>query len=275
MPKPSLKEPTDEEKQQIEEIRAKFQREVNTNPDLYHVKDIEKVLSNDWEVHRFLLAADGNLDNGLNRLISAMKWRKQFAVRDLTENDFPQEFYKMLLFGKARNGSTLVITRSKYYIPISEWRQLFKNFSVFILEWLDVNNSGNGITVLIDCRDTGLANADFDFICFLKPIQSKYFPCLIKMHLNCEIPWILNSIAHFILSLMSEKTRKLIFFIKKSQLFDYISEDEIPQFLGGSQTNIYSWLPSGSVSAEEIAQRVGISNKSLNKFVSHLRPLLE
>jgi hypothetical protein len=74
---------------------------------------------------------------------------------------------------------------------------------------------------------------------------------------------------------MPEKTRKLIFFIKKSQLFDYISEDEIPKFLGGSQTNTYSWLPSGSVSAEEIAQRVGISNKSLNKFVSHLRPLLE
>ncbi len=54
-----------------------------------------------------------------------------------------------------------------------------------------------------------------------------------------------------------------------------ISEDEIQEFLGGSETNTYSWLPSGSVSAEEIAQRVGISRKSLKKFVSYLRPLLE
>jgi hypothetical protein len=53
-----------------------------------------------------------------------------------------------------------------------------------------------------------------------------------------------------------------------------LSEYEIPQFLGGSQTNTYSCLPSISVSAEEIAQRVGISRKGLKIFVSHLRPLL-
>jgi hypothetical protein len=42
---------------------------------------------------------------------------------------------------------------------------IVKKFFVYILEWLDVNNSGNGITILVDCRDTGLANQALTAIC--------------------------------------------------------------------------------------------------------------
>ena len=275
MSKPSLIEPTDDEKQAIIEMRSGFKSEFSSNPDLYYDRDFLMVLENDWEVHRYLLAADGDPKAGLKRLIDSMKWRKALAVWDMTETDFPKEFFEMLRLGKARDGSTLIISRAQYYIPINEWRELFKKFFVFVMETLDKMNTGKGLTVLVDCQDSGLSNVDFDFIMFLKPIQSKYYPGLLKLQLNCDIPWILTSISQVILSLMPAKTRKLMTFVKRSQLTDYINEDNIPSYLGGTGISLMSWTPSDCQSAEEVAQNQSFSNKNLQKLVSHLRPLLD
>ena len=273
MSKPSLIEPTDDEKQFIIEMRSGFHSEFMTHPDLYYQKDFLRVFENDWEVHRYLLAADGDPKAGLKRLIDSMKWRKQLAVWDMCETDFPKEFFQLIRLGRARDGSTLVISRAQYYIPLNEWRDLFKKFFVYIMEWLDRHNSGKGITVLVDCRDSGLSNVDFDFILFLKPIQSKYFPFLLRNQLNCDIPWILSSVSQFILSLLPEKTRKLMTFVRRSQLTDYISEDNIPKYQGGNGRENYRWITTNSVSAEEVANRLHFSQKNLNKLVLHLRPL--
>ncbi|XP_054160606.1 motile sperm domain-containing protein 2-like [Oppia nitens] len=274
--KPSLKEPTDDEKEAIIQMRDAFQSEVTENPDLYYKKDVERVLTNDWEVHRYLLAADGNISAGLTRLTNSMKWRKQWSVWDMCEQDFPREFYQMLRFGRADNGSVLVISRAQFYIPIDEWRELFKKFYIFVLESLDRQNTGDGVTILFDLRDCGICNVDLDFIWFLKPIQSKYYPMLLKLQLNCDIPWVLNSISQLILSLMPEKTRKIMLFVKREELQQYIRPEYIPVYLGGTGSDNTSWKPDNCLTAEEmVTQRPEITDKSLAKLLKHINPLIK
>ena len=274
MPKPSFVEPTDDEKLTIKEMRSRFHSEFVTHPDLFCLKDVERVFDSDWEVHRYLLAADGDFKAGMTRLINSMKWRKQMAVWDMSENSFPQEFYQMLRLGRARDGSIIVFSRAQFYIPLNEWRELFKKFFIFVMEWLDRQNTGNGITIVIDCRDSGLSNVDFDFIWFLKPIQSKYYPFLLKCHLSCDIPWILNSVSQLVLSLMPEKTRKLMYFVKRSQLTEFATEDNIPMYLGGTGNQVWQWVPTNCLTVQQVAKRLNLTNKYLLKLESHLRPLL-
>jgi len=275
MPAPSLIEPTDDEKQAIIEMRDGFQTEFNTNPDLYYRKDMELVMNNDWNVHRFLLAADGDTGAGLTRLTNAMKWRKHWAVWEMCEQDFPKEFYQMLRFGRAANGSILVVTKAQFYIPLNEWRELFKKFFIFMMETLDRQNSGAGITILCDLRDCGLFNVDLEYIWFLKPIQSKYYPMLLKQQLSCDIPWVLNSISQLIVSLMPEKTRKIMYFVKRNDLLEYAPKEYIPQYLDGTGSKNYSWIPSDCLDAINLAKRAGISDKAVKKLVTHMHPLID
>jgi len=275
MPVPSLRVPTAQEYEAIAQIRSAFEAEFKCNPDLYHKSDVDRVLENDWTVHRFLLAGDGTASAGLTRLINAMKWRKEWAIHEMSETDFPKQFYQMMRFGRARNGSTVVLTRAQFYIPLNEWRELFKKFFVFVLETLDRQNTGAGITVVLDLRDCRLFNVDFDFVWFVKPIQSKYYPFLLRQQLNCDIPWILSSVSQFILSLMPQKTRKLMHFIKLCELSDHVMEEYIPVYMGGTGVRNYSWIPDTCTGAEELAKSLDLTEKNLKKLMSHLVPLVE
>jgi hypothetical protein len=264
---PSLKEPTDNEKQLIPKLREIFLNEVNKELELYYSEDIEKVINNDWSVHRFLLSAKGDINDGLNRMKNAFKWRKKFGVREIKETDFPQEYYRMLKYGMARDGSQLLIGQSKYHMPLSEWKNNFKKFTISIIEYLDNKNDGKGVTIIMDVSDSGYSNVDFDLAMFLRPIHGKYYPQLIKIHLLTEIPWIISNILWILLSLLPEKTRQTIKIVKKEELIEYVAEDQLPDSLGGKDNKLISLLPKDAPNAEEVAQRLGISKKSLDQFI--------
>jgi hypothetical protein len=196
-----------------------------------------------------------------------------FGVREIKETDFPQEYYRMLKYGMARDGSQLLIGQSKYHSPLSEWKDNFKKFAIFIIEYLDNKNDGKGVTLLMDVSDSGYSNVDFDLALFLRPIHGKYYPQLIKIHLLTEIPWIISSILWIMLSLLPEKTRKTIKVVKKEELIEYIAEDQLPDSLGGEDNKLISLLPKDAPNAEEVAQRLGISKYSLDKFILHFESI--
>jgi hypothetical protein len=206
-------------------------------------------------------------------MINAYKWRKKFGVREIKATDFPQEYYRILKFGIARDGSQLMIGQSKYHLPISEWKDVAKKFVISIVEYLDNKNDGKGVTLVIDASDSGYSSVDLDLAMFLRPIHGKYYPQLIKIQLLTEIPWIINNILGFMLSLLPEKIRKTIKIVQKEQLIEYIAEDQLPDSLGGKDNKLISLLPKDAPSAEEVAQRLGISKKSLNKIILHFESI--
>ena len=275
MSEPVLREPTDDMKKSIEEMRSGFQSEFLIHRSLYAQQDFNRLFHEDWHVLRYLMASNDNPEAGLKRLINSMKWRKERGVWDITEKDFPKEFFEMIRFGKAKDGSTLVITRAQYYIHVKGWQELWKKFYIFVLEWLDRHDTGEGVTILIDCNSSTLSNVDFDFIWFIKPIQSKYYPFLIRKQLICDIPLNLMSVSQLIRSLMPEKTRKIILFLNDCrQLKEYIRGDNIPIYMGGTGDGLRPWTPeSDCLSVTEFGKRFNYSEKSIKKICSHLRPL--
>ena len=55
--------------------------------ELFHPKDIEMVKSNDWWIERYF-TNNRTEEEATRALINAMEWRKEFGVRNLTEDDF-------------------------------------------------------------------------------------------------------------------------------------------------------------------------------------------
>ena len=55
--------------------------------ELFHPKDIEMVQSNDWWIERFFMG-NRTEQEATSALITAMEWRNDFGVNNLTEDEF-------------------------------------------------------------------------------------------------------------------------------------------------------------------------------------------
>src|SRR5579885_1395090 len=65
------------DKKLIEEVRNKVINEIYpSEPQLFDLRDIERLKKYDWAVARFLLQSYLKSDVALQRLVEALKWRK-------------------------------------------------------------------------------------------------------------------------------------------------------------------------------------------------------
>ena len=71
-------------KEAIGNIRNKFLAQTQQNPNKYHMKDVERVKTNDWSIERFLLV-NKNEETAFAALIKTMEWRKSYGVNDFTD----------------------------------------------------------------------------------------------------------------------------------------------------------------------------------------------
>lgn len=131
---------TYERKQElIENIRQAFLRLISENADeqeQFDALDIERVKQFNWIIERHLMNTNWKNDLAFENLIENLRWRKQFGVNQLKEEDFPSEFYKSGSFFDYETdklGHSMIYIRGRLHKKISDWTPLFKKFFVFIV----------------------------------------------------------------------------------------------------------------------------------------------
>lgn len=135
---------TYERKQElVENIRQAFIRLIESNDeekDQFDELDIEKVKKFNWTIERHLLNTNWKHDLAFENLIENLRWRKEFGVNQLKEQDFPAEFYRSGSFFDYETdklGHSIIYIRGRLHKKISDWTPLFKKFFVFIVNKIE------------------------------------------------------------------------------------------------------------------------------------------
>ena len=137
----------------VEAIRKRFLLEIDTNPYLYDPIDVERCRSEDWQIEKFLLEK-GTPDEAYKALVKAMKWKKSFGVHQRDQR-YPKEFYEILNFERYsvnKQGQTCVWIVLRNYRKVSEFKELFQQFSAYLFESLDRLVGNASFITMVDAQ---------------------------------------------------------------------------------------------------------------------------
>jgi len=264
----------------VTELRNRFLSHITTNKDKFEEQDIEQIRKNDNLLKRFLQAKKANVDEALKQVISSLQWRKTYGINHLTEESFPREYFQMgciFPYGKDVNGATNIIFRIKANKKIGEWTELIKKYIAYLIDQENQRferNETNGICIVFDCNGAGIMNVDIDLLQFIVTTLRDHYPYVLKSVVVNELPWILNYVFKLVMSWLPKEQQELLHLVSFKDLNQYIAADQLPDFMKGTNTAPYKECPKTAPSAEEVAQKLNIKKKDLEKLQNHLEPYI-
>src|SRR5580700_8641996 len=107
--------------EQIDEVRRKFLSDYEKDKDLYDIEDVNRVKRSRWQVERYLIWKNGDVQAAVEALIVTMRWRKSFPTHPIstsTDTTFPQEFWKtggVSIYSKNNKGQPILLMRIKVH----------------------------------------------------------------------------------------------------------------------------------------------------------------
>ncbi|CAG2166688.1 unnamed protein product [Oppiella nova] len=128
------------------------------------------------------------------------------------------------------------------------------------------------LTLLLDCKDSGVKNADMDFMKFAHRVLNDYYPGLVNAGLIYKLPKVMEAIYKLVKSWLNEEQEKFCYLITRKTIGEYASPQDLPDFLLGTNQEPYRTVPDGAPTAHELAERLGIKVEKADKLVKHLEP---
>ena len=279
---------------QIEIIRNEIKDRVSKEaPDIFDDRDLNKLMTDNFYVGRFWIHAffiPGNrIENTVNLVFSAFKWRKDFGVNDISEEDLDNELLdkgSLYYHNRDKLGCRLLVFSIRKHSRDARKVEAMKKMLIYILERLDSEEGGKRITIIFDSESAGLGNFDLELVKFLIHVLINFYPNFVNKILVFEMPWILNTAWKMIKSLLPPPAVARIQFVNKTSIKNLIAVQQLPLSWGGEDDWEYDWASfigggggGGVVGGGESPGPGGykISPGSLLKFVpvSKSRDLLE
>jgi len=242
---------------QVESIRRRVNEEArNVGLEKFYQLDLDKMGNNDWYVKRFFMHVfdlpGDQEDEAVNMIVNTFKWRKELGVNDIKfENLNKLAFEKGALYthNRDKDGKRLLIFDVKRHIKGVEKMEDMKKFFVYYMERIDREENGDRITVFFDCSNCGLKNMDMEFIQFIINCFKDYYPWMLNYILVFEMPWVLNAAWKIIKAWLPAAGVKLIKFLTKSNLSEYVDEQNALEAWGGSDPWVYDCETEMSLAA--------------------------
>ncbi|GIY28184.1 motile sperm domain-containing protein 2 [Caerostris extrusa] len=192
----------------------------NGNYDDYEEADIERIRTDDKYCNRFILHKKGKFEEALEMVDEALRWRKSFGVKD-------------------KEGNPIIMILVRYHKKAPEFAKELRRFVIYWVELMEEQTKGGQMTVIMSCVGAGLSNLDLDLIKFLITLFRSYYPDSLAHILIYEMPWILHPAWKIIKAWLPEDFVDKIKFIKKDSIQDYVSADNLPVDMGGTNTTEY------------------------------------
>jgi hypothetical protein len=256
----------------VSEIRHKFLSEVESNPDLYHDIDVERVRTEDWQVERYVIRHE-TVDKAYEALVAAMQWKKSFGVHDRTDTYFPRELVYVIGYepqSRDREGRVVRWSVLRHYKKISDFSPLILQFTAHLVESLDREAGNMGYVSVVDIKGTGYANCDMTLTLAMIDFM-RHYPLGPRLSVCMDLPWILKGVAKVIISLLPKSYRNKVKIINGNQLDEYLDAEEIPVTFGGKRVTTTSCVDHMPSLRE--CRHLGFSKKQMDKFYDTYRDL--
>eukprot|EP00091_Calanus_sinicus_P021438 TRINITY_DN6356_c0_g1_i1.p1 TRINITY_DN6356_c0_g1~~TRINITY_DN6356_c0_g1_i1.p1 ORF type:complete len:183 (-),score=77.19 TRINITY_DN6356_c0_g1_i1:327-827(-) len=144
----------------LEGVKNKIEDE---GKELFHEKDIDKLLSGDKYVTRFWIHTffmPGNrVENTVNMVINTFKWRKEFGLHDISEKMLDDKLKnKGALFSRNRDkdGYKILVFCIRKHVKDPKNMQSMKEFFVYMLNRIEREEDGRKITIIFDSENASI-----------------------------------------------------------------------------------------------------------------------
>ena len=101
---------------------------------------------------------------------------------------------------------------------------------------------------------------------FIVNTFSTYYPKLFDGILVHELPFLLQYVFKLVQSWLPEDDRKFFHLTSKKNLNEFVSKEQLPKFMGGTNSDPFQTVPKDVVTAEEFVKRVGLKPKDAEKL---------
>ncbi|XP_022242913.1 motile sperm domain-containing protein 2-like [Limulus polyphemus] len=215
--------------------------------DNYDQRDIERLMQDNWYCARFIKHQRDDIENSLNMIREALKWRKEMEIHDLGEHNLYAEYFSLgatFPYNCDKAGFRILVMRVKLHTKNAATMLEQKKFVAYWIEKLDHETNGGKISILMDFSDSGFSNMDMELTFYIVSLFKYYFPFALGYVYVYEMPWLFNACWKIIKNLLPEEATVRFKFINKSSIGEYIAVDQLPIHLGGSCPRDYAILQS-------------------------------
>ena len=274
----------------IQEIRARFEAELQTNSltvhQSFHPVDIERVKGEDWQIERYLLEANGNVDVAYSSLIRTLTWKASFGggVHNSTEADFPSEFYHLYGVEKLNcsgsgdlsdlYGRPIFMESFKRQRRFAQLETAFQRLVAVSMETMDRitfgtggNDKKEGMCYLGDFTGTPLTSLDVSLAKFRVELLNDHYPLLARRIILHNVPYLLKPVLKMIIAtcLRPSIRQAVVFTSSTEQLQEYISLEVLPVELGGRRAK--RSYPQGTVPLRKCYERFGLKEDFVEYYL--------
>lgn len=232
---PRLRDP--ETRDCVLKVRELFLEQHKKEPELYYEEDVQLVRDCKFILQRCLISKRKNVDESLTMLVNMLKWRKEQRIRELTDQDFPIEYFTAgiaFLYEPDKFGNKTLYIRTTLLKCIPELKASFKKFIAYLMYQIDDCENGNTFAIIFDLTNTGWNNYDIDLLMYFLTLLKEYFPVNVDYILSINFPWILTTAWSVIKRLIPPERRDVVVFIPQKEVFNYVDKQNLPDFLGGT-----------------------------------------
>lgn len=260
-------------------VRAILTKEVEAHPEDFDATDIERFMSSDWTVTRFLLRKKDNVEEAAKMMIGCGRWRHKLGMPRWKNEDFPKEFYNLggvFPYAPDLIGNTVIYVRAKLYDKkLSCIQELFQHYIIHIANQVDNERDGRGWSIVFDCSGTGMANMDVNMLIFMLNEVIPHLPKGLNYVLIYELPWLLSKIVNGTIACLPSEYKKLAKTASKKDIHNWIAKEALPDFMGGTCDINYRRAPKGAKTFEEMANQLKLSEKDLAAIAKVYQPFLD
>ncbi|KAH9409349.1 Motile sperm domain-containing protein 2, partial [Tyrophagus putrescentiae] len=261
----------------IQEIRARFEAELQKKTSAgghhqsFHPVDIERVKGEDWQIERYLLEANGNVDVAYSSLIRTLTWKASFGggVHNSTEADFPSEFYHLYGVEKLNGsgdlsdlyGRPIFMESFKRQRRFAQLETAFQRLVAVSMETMDRITFGTG------GNDEKEGILDVSLAKFRVELLNDHYPLLARRIILHNVPYLLKPVLKMIIAtcLRPSIRQAVVFTSSTEQLQEYISLEVLPVELGGQRTR--RSYPQGTVPLRKCYERFGLKEDFVEYYL--------
>lgn len=261
---PKLREPKGPVVQQVRDIF--LDREFKETPEEFYLEDIRMIENMDFLLQRYVIMQRKNVETSVKMVSQMLKWRKEKRLYEMNDNQFPQELTicgAAFIYEDDKFGNRTLYMRASMCKNCAELKSSMKDFLTYLLFKIDDSKEGSTFAVIMDLTNTTWTNYDLDLLMHFVALLKDFFPVNLDYVLAINFPWILSAAWSLIKRLIPSEKRDVVQFISSNKIFDFVSKENCPDFLGGTCTRPYQHVcPEAPSALEYLIQH---STKTISK----------
>lgn len=269
---PKLREPRGPIVQQVRDLF--LEREFKQSPEDFYLDDIKNIEDMDFLLQRYVIMQRKDVEASVKMVSSMLRWRKEKKLFEMAYKQFPRELTMAggaFVYEPDKYGNKTLYLRASLCKNCAELKTPMKDFLTYLVFQLDDAKDGAPYAIIMDLTNTTLTNYDIDLLTHIVALLKDYFPVNMDYFLAINFPWILSAVWSLIKRLIPAEKRDAVQFISSDKIFDFVSKENCPDFLGGTCQRPYKFADPEAPTTIEYLQQTStksITHKRLKEILN-------